>query len=93
MCNVRNGRLGNDKIIITYILDESLTDCTHFWITNYVKMYFLVIDFDGNILEDFESPNNYQNVSDDLRNLNDGTLRWTHIDKNSGILNVIKASP
>ena len=54
---------------------------------------FLVIDFDGNILEDFESPNNYQNVSDDLRNLNDGTLRWTHIDKNSGILNVIKASP
>ena len=93
MCNVRNGRLGNDKIIITYILDESLTDCTHFWITNYVKMYFLVIDFDGNILEDFESPNNYQNVSDDLRNLNDGTFRWTHIDKNSGILNVIKASP
>ena len=93
MCNVRNGRLGNDKIIITYILDESLTDCTHFWIRNDVKMYFLVIDFDGNILEDFESPNNYQNVSDDLRNLNDGTLRWTHIDKNSGILNVIKASP
>ncbi len=34
---------------------------------------FLVIDFDGKILEDLESPNNYQN--DDLRNLNDGTLR------------------
>ena len=31
MCNVRNGRLGNDKIIITYISDESLTDCIIFW--------------------------------------------------------------
>ncbi len=40
---------------------------------------FLVFDFDGNIFEDFESPNNYKN--DDIRNINDGTLRWTHIDK------------
>ncbi len=43
---------------------------------------FLVIDFDGNILEDFESPNNYKN--DDLRNLNDRSLRWIHIDKKVG---------
>ena len=54
-------------------------------------MNYLEIDFDGNILEEFESSNNYKN--DDLRNINDGTLRWIHIDKNSGILNVIKANP
>ena len=54
-------------------------------------MNYLEIDFDGNILEEFENLNNYKN--DDLRNINDRTLRWTHIDKNSGILNVIKASP
>ena len=30
MCNVRNGRLGNDKILIILLLDESLTDYINF---------------------------------------------------------------
>ena len=92
MCNVRCGKLGDDIIVITYITDESLSDCTHFWIRGEIKMYFLVIDFNGNILEDFESPLNYQNVSDDLRQLKDKSLRWTHID-DDGTLKIIKAIP
>ena len=92
ICNVRCGKLGDDKIIITYIRDESLSDCTHFWIRGEIKMYFLVIDFNGKILDDFESPLNYQNVSDDLRQLKDKSLRWTHID-NDGTLKIIKAIP
>lgn len=55
-------------------------------------MYFLVIDFNGKILDDFESPINYQNVSDDLRQLKDKSLRWTHID-NDGTLKIIKVIP
>ena len=92
ICNVRCGKLGDDKIIITYIRDESLTDCTHFWIRGDIKMYFLVIDLNGKILEDFESSINYQNVSDDLRQLKDKSLRWTHID-NDGTLKIVKAIP
>ena len=43
-------------------------------------------------MEDFESPINYQNVSNDLRKLKDKSLRWTHIDSD-GTLKIVKAIP
>jgi len=91
LVNLRCAKYG-DKILITYILDQTDygTDYIPYYQDLTEDMYYAVTDIDGKtIAGPFKSTEQNQAISEDIRALKDGSLRWGYVDNND-VLKIVK---
>ena len=91
LVNLRCAKYG-DKILITYILDQTDygTDYIPYYQDLTEDMYYAVTDIDGKtIAGPFKSTEQNQAISEDIRALKDGSLRWGYVDDND-VLKIVK---
>ena len=89
--NVRCAKYGG-RILITYILnktDYGLDYAPYYQDLN-EETYYLVSDIDGTVTAGpFQSTDQNEAISEDIRELKDGSLRWGYID-NKDVLKIVK---
>ena len=91
LINIRCAKYGG-RILITYILTK--TDYGLDYVPSHQdlneEMYYLVTDLNGkNILGPYKSTEQNEAISEDIRELKDGSLRWGYVDKND-VLKIVK---
>ena len=91
LINIRCAKYGG-RILITYILTK--TDYGLDYVPYYQdlneEMYYLVTDLNGkNILGPYKSTEQNEAISEDIKKLKDGSLRWGYVDKDD-VLKIVK---
>ena len=91
--NLRCAKYGG-RVLITYILNK--TDYDLDYPSGYTDLnedtFYLVSDLDGNVTAGpFKSSAQNQAISEDIRELKDGSLRWGYVDSND-VLRIVKVA-
>ena len=91
--NLRCAKYGG-RVLITYILNK--TDYELDYPSGYTDLnedtFYLVSDLDGNVTAGpFKSSAQNQAISEDIRELKDGSLRWGYVDSND-VLRIVKVA-
>jgi hypothetical protein len=92
--NIRCGKYGG-RILITYILNSSDYGLEYapYYQDLREEAYYLVSDLDGTVTAGpFRSSEQNEAISEDIRELKDGSLRWGYIDSND-VLRIVKVDP
>ena len=91
--NVRCAKYGN-KILITYIQNSSDygDDYAPYYLDYTETMYYLVSDTNGMVTAGpFQADSQHEALSEDIRELKDGSLRWGYVD-NRNVLRIVKVA-
>lgn len=89
--NLRCGKYGG-RILITYILNKTDygLDYSPYYQDLNEETYYLVSDLDGTVTAGpFRSDEQNEALSEDLRELKDGSLRWGYVDSKN-VLRIVK---